>query len=66
VVSITPQLLSLGYATGKELMPDHSHVYPPTDRMSVLTYWWGLELVLPEPSIEFLGVSTVRWPCLPR
>jgi hypothetical protein len=28
--------------------------------MSVLTYWWGLELVLPEPSIEFLGVSTVH------
>jgi len=36
-------------------MPDHSGIYPPTDRMSVLTYWWGLELVLPSSSLAYLG-----------
>ncbi|KAI0051901.1 hypothetical protein FA95DRAFT_1554134 [Auriscalpium vulgare] len=51
---ITPQLMALGYATGKAVIPDHTGVYPPTDRMSVLTYWWGLELVLPPPSIAYL------------
>ncbi|KAI0319143.1 hypothetical protein OF83DRAFT_1033085, partial [Amylostereum chailletii] len=54
VVQITPQLMSLGYATGKAIMPDHTGVYPPTDRMSVLTYWWGLELVLPPPTLAYL------------
>ncbi|CAL1707093.1 unnamed protein product [Somion occarium] len=55
IQQITPQLLALGYATGKAILPDHSGVYPPTDRMSVITYWWGFELVLPPPSIDFLG-----------
>jgi hypothetical protein len=55
-MQITPQLMALGYATGKACLPDHtgacmrsllntalSHifsltgVYPPTDRISVLT-----------------------------
>jgi hypothetical protein len=36
-VQITPQLMSLGYATGREIFPDHTGVYPPTDRMSLLT-----------------------------
>jgi hypothetical protein len=34
---ITPQLLALGYATGKAVLPDHTGVYPPLDRISVLT-----------------------------
>lgn len=37
VEQITPQLMSLGYATGKAIIPNHAGVYPPTDRMSVLT-----------------------------
>jgi len=34
---ITPQLLALGYATGKAVLPDHKGVTVPTDRISVLT-----------------------------
>jgi hypothetical protein len=37
VVQITPQLMALGYATGKAIIPDHHGIYPPTDRISVLT-----------------------------
>ena len=37
IVQVTPQLMGLGYATGKSLLPDHTGVHPPTDRMSVLT-----------------------------
>ena len=37
IVQITPQLMALGYATGKAIIPDHHGVYPPTDRISVLT-----------------------------
>lgn len=51
---ITPQLMSLGYITGQAILPDHKGVYPPTDRMSVLTYWWGFELVLPPPTLVYL------------
>lgn len=52
---ITPQLMALGYATDRALaMPDHSGIHPPTDRMSVLTYWWGFELCLPPPSLSHL------------
>ncbi|THH08685.1 hypothetical protein EW146_g8919, partial [Bondarzewia mesenterica] len=54
IVQITPQLMSLGYATGKSIFPDHAGVYPPVDRMSILTYWWGLELVLPPPTLKYL------------
>ncbi|KAI6026190.1 hypothetical protein BKA83DRAFT_4239900 [Pisolithus microcarpus] len=43
---ITPQLLALGYATGKVIMPNHKDVIVPTDRVSVLTYWWGFEVYL--------------------
>ncbi|KAF8492305.1 hypothetical protein JB92DRAFT_3003417 [Gautieria morchelliformis] len=52
---ITKQLMSLGFATSQAVAPSHAGIYPPTDRMSVLTYWWGLELVLPEPSIVHLS-----------
>ena len=37
VEELTPQLMTLGYATGKSIVPSHEGVYPPTDRMSVLT-----------------------------
>jgi hypothetical protein len=37
IIQITPQLMALGYATGKAIIPDHHGVYPPTDRISVLT-----------------------------
>ncbi|CAK5265764.1 unnamed protein product [Mycena citricolor] len=57
IEEITPQLMALGYATGKAMLPDHKGVHPPTDRMSVLTYWWGLELVLPPPSLAYLKKS---------
>ncbi|KAG6907653.1 hypothetical protein DXG01_007857 [Tephrocybe rancida] len=52
---ITPQLMALGYATGRAVWVDHQGLYPPVDRMSVLTYWWGLELVLPPPSLKNLA-----------
>ncbi|KAL5507094.1 hypothetical protein ACEPAH_6550 [Sanghuangporus vaninii] len=52
---LTPQLMALGFATGKAIFPDHSTVHPPTDRMSVLTYWWGLELCLPPPTLTHLS-----------
>ncbi|KAF8906556.1 hypothetical protein CPB84DRAFT_1770080 [Gymnopilus junonius] len=55
VRQLTPELMALGYATGKAITPDHSGIYPPTDRMSVLTYWWGLELLLPPPSLAYLN-----------
>jgi hypothetical protein len=75
VTEITPQLMALGYATGKTLMPNHKGIYPPTDRMSILTCtsvvdhhvaeisnvryvdWWGLELLLPPPTLAYLSVS---------
>lgn len=37
IVRITPELMALGYTTGKDMIPDHTGIYPPTDRMSVLT-----------------------------
>lgn len=52
---ITPQLLALGYATSKAILPDHKGVVVPTDRLSVLTYWWGFEVCMPPPTIEHLG-----------
>ncbi|KAF7428134.1 hypothetical protein PC9H_007353 [Pleurotus ostreatus] len=52
---ITPQLMALGFATGRAMLPDHTDVYPPLDRMSVLTYWWGLEVALPPPSLQYLS-----------
>ncbi|KAF9024811.1 hypothetical protein BDZ89DRAFT_1162024 [Hymenopellis radicata] len=55
IQQITPQLLALGYATGRAITPDHNGIFPPTDRMSVLTYWWGLEIALPPPSLDYLS-----------
>ncbi|PVG02367.1 hypothetical protein CPB86DRAFT_697234 [Serendipita vermifera] len=61
MMEITGQLLALGFATSKAVFPDHAGVYPPTDRMSVLTYWWGLEVCLPPPTLQYLsGVKSVQ------
>lgn len=54
VKQITPQLMALGYATGQLVTPNHGSIYPPTDRISVLTYWWGMELLLPSPTLHYL------------
>lgn len=74
IEQMTPQLLALGYATGQSILPSHAGIYPPTDRMSVITCayatrsaripnltriyadWWGLEVVMPEPSMKYLSV----------
>ncbi|KAJ7783174.1 hypothetical protein B0H16DRAFT_1495701 [Mycena metata] len=55
IEQLTPQLMSIGYATGRAVLPDHKGVHPPTDRISVLTYWWGLEVVLPSPTLDYLS-----------
>ncbi|KAI0630164.1 hypothetical protein C8Q77DRAFT_1039831, partial [Trametes polyzona] len=55
IEEMTPQLMALGYATGQSILPSHAGIYPPTDRMSVITYWWGLEVVMPEPSVKYLS-----------
>ncbi|KAF8504237.1 hypothetical protein BU17DRAFT_23625, partial [Hysterangium stoloniferum] len=52
---ITKQLMTLGLATSKTIYPSHEGMHPPEDRLSVLTYWWGFELVLPEPSVKYLA-----------
>ncbi|KAG1730780.1 hypothetical protein EDB19DRAFT_1371310 [Suillus lakei] len=54
---ITPQLLALGYATSKAILPDHKGVVVPTDRLSVLTYWWGFEICMPPPTLQHLGAA---------
>jgi hypothetical protein len=68
--------MALGYAAGKSLVPNHKGIYPPTDRLSVLTCtllvhyhvaeisnvycvdWWGLEILLPPPTLAYLSVSS--------
>ncbi|KAJ8076436.1 hypothetical protein PM082_000859 [Marasmius tenuissimus] len=57
IEQITPQLMALGYATGRAIVPDHTGVYPPMDRISIITYWWGLEILLPPPSLEYLATA---------
>jgi hypothetical protein len=72
---ITPELMALSYATGRAIIPGDKDIYPPTDRMSILTCtsrvghhvaamsnvrcvdWWGLELLLPPPTLAYLSVS---------
>jgi hypothetical protein len=34
---VIPQLMTLSYATGKDVAPDHTGIHPPTDRISLLT-----------------------------
>ncbi|KAI9508208.1 hypothetical protein F5148DRAFT_937532 [Russula earlei] len=55
IEQITPQVMALGYAMGQAVVPDHKGICPPTDRISILTYWWGLELLLPPPTLEYLS-----------
>ncbi|KAF9566786.1 hypothetical protein CPC08DRAFT_627911 [Agrocybe pediades] len=55
IKQITPELMALGFATSKAVLPDHSGIYPPTDRISILTYWWGLEILLPPPTLGYLA-----------
>ncbi|KAH7108121.1 hypothetical protein BKA62DRAFT_7648 [Auriculariales sp. MPI-PUGE-AT-0066] len=55
ILQLSQQLVALGYASGATISADHTGVYPPLDRMSVLTYWWGLEVCLPKASIQFLA-----------
>ncbi|EJD52669.1 hypothetical protein AURDEDRAFT_181233 [Auricularia subglabra TFB-10046 SS5] len=55
LMQLSQQLIALGFATSTTVHPNHVGVYPPTDRMSVLTYWWGLEVLLPQPSMEYLA-----------
>ncbi|KAG9079081.1 hypothetical protein FS749_008850 [Ceratobasidium sp. UAMH 11750] len=48
-------LMSLGFATTAAVLPSHVGIHPPKDRMSVLTYWWGYEVVFPPPTMRYLG-----------
>lgn len=73
MLEITSQILALGFATSNAIYPNHSGIYPPTDRMSVLSCkfpafntninilifvdWWGFEVCLPPPTISYLEVS---------
>ncbi|KAL4074047.1 hypothetical protein J3A83DRAFT_4083691, partial [Scleroderma citrinum] len=57
IQQITPELLALGYATGKAVLPDHKGVTVPTDRISILTYWWGFEICLPPPTLAHIQTA---------
>ncbi|CAE6431160.1 unnamed protein product [Rhizoctonia solani] len=48
-------LMSLGFATTQAVLPSHVGIHPPRDRMSVLTYWWGYEVVFPPPTMRYLS-----------
>ncbi|CUA66901.1 Titin [Rhizoctonia solani] len=48
-------LMSLGFATTQAVLPSHVGIHPPNDRMSVLTYWWGYEVVFPPPTMQYLS-----------
>lgn len=58
VATSTGTFSALAGVTGRLIEASGSHeglISPPADRMSVLVYWWGYELVLPPPSLEYLG-----------
>lgn len=58
ILQVGQELLNLGFATSSAVLPtNHEGIHPPTDRLSCLTYWWGYELVIPPPSMKYLGVS---------
>ncbi|KAG8975980.1 hypothetical protein FRB90_009367, partial [Tulasnella sp. 427] len=45
ILQVGQELLNLGFATSSAVLPtNHEGIYPPTDRLSCLTYWWGYEL----------------------
>lgn len=58
VASSTGTFSALAGVTGRLIEASGSHeglISPPSDRMSVLVYWWGYELVLPPPSLDYLA-----------
>ncbi|KAG8959393.1 hypothetical protein FRC03_008042 [Tulasnella sp. 419] len=55
LMEVGQQLLNLGFATSQAVLPSHKGIYPPTDRLSVLSYWWGYEIVMPPPSMKYLS-----------
>ncbi|KAJ1304496.1 hypothetical protein OPQ81_005642 [Rhizoctonia solani] len=48
-------LMSLGFATTQAVLPSYVGIDPPKDRMSVLTYWWGYEVVFSPPTMRYLS-----------
>lgn len=52
-------LNALASASGQLVESSGAHAQlsnaPPTDRISVLMYWWGYELVLPSKSLKYLA-----------
>lgn len=58
VFTSTGTFSALAGVTGRLIEASGSHeglISPPVDRMSILIYWWGYELVLPPPSLACLG-----------
>lgn len=58
VATSTGTFSALAGVTGRLIEASGSHeglIAPPSDRMSILVYWWGYELVLPPPSLIYLG-----------
>ena len=58
VATSTGTFSALAGVTGRLIEASGSHeglISPPCDRMSVLVYWWGYELVLPPTSLAYLG-----------
>jgi hypothetical protein len=58
VATSTGTFSALAGVTGRLIEASGSHeglISPPCDRMSILVYWWGYELVLPPPSLKYLG-----------
>lgn len=61
VLSSTGFFNTLAGMTGRIIEYTGAHddivLQPPKDRMSVLIYWWGYELVLPPPSLAYLATA---------
>lgn len=58
VATSTGTFSALAGVTGRLIEASGSHeglISPPSDRMSILVYWWGYELVLPPSSLIYLG-----------
>lgn len=58
VVTSTGTFAALADVTGRLIEASGSHeglITPPCDRISILVYWWGYELVLPPPSLIYLS-----------
>ena len=36
---------------------DMSAVHPPLDRMAIFVHWWGFELTLPKPTMQYLSTA---------